>query len=285
MSEGTETDYENNEFTFYFFFMMAQINKLQKEIDREAEQQALFYLKKEDKTSGKEQRRAAESFAKSEQRMQTLAMLMLHYCSGIQHCNEELSNQADEEEIKAQVKEQPKQQESEIPTTEKPVIKEPDQEQLTSETADPEEIPQTEGISGSNQDDVNCVVESSSEETDGDAIVIHLAEQSWSIQEENVQTKLIFKSSPEMSICLILYPWKSEKRYQDFRPIYLVSVTHVCHIMNSLPKWRRLVTERPQSLMKLYLKSGGDCDKASWKLLVMISVKDMGRKFMCNALT
>lgn len=154
------------------------INKLQKEIDREAEQQALFYLKKEDKTSGKEQRRAAESFAKSEQRMQTLAMLMLHYCSGIQHCNEELSNQADEEEIKAQVKEQPKQQESEIPTTEKPVIKEPDQEQLTSETADPEEIPQTEGISGSNQDDVNCVVESSSEETDGDAIVIHLAEQS-----------------------------------------------------------------------------------------------------------
>lgn len=28
--------------------------------------------------------------------MQTLAMLMLHYCSGIQHCNEELSSQADE---------------------------------------------------------------------------------------------------------------------------------------------------------------------------------------------
>lgn len=72
------------------------INKLQKEIDAEAEQQADLFLKKENATSSKEKARAAEAFAKSEQRMQTLAMLMLHYCSGIQHCNEELSSQADE---------------------------------------------------------------------------------------------------------------------------------------------------------------------------------------------
>ncbi|XP_041458403.1 PDZ domain-containing protein 8-like [Lytechinus variegatus] len=68
----------------------AMIEKLQTEIDEEADRQ-LQLAKEVQMSRRRKQKQALEgALAQSEERMQTLANLMLHYCAGIQHCNETL---------------------------------------------------------------------------------------------------------------------------------------------------------------------------------------------------
>ena len=72
------------------FVLPQQIGKLQTEIDGEADRQ-LRLAKDVQQSRRRKQKQALESaLAQSEERMQTLANLMLHYCAGIQHCNETL---------------------------------------------------------------------------------------------------------------------------------------------------------------------------------------------------
>ena len=71
-----------------FLSILQQVNKLQKEIDAEADRQ--LRLAQEVQTAKRPREKAAlqDRLTRSEERMQTLAMLMLHYCAGIQHVNE-----------------------------------------------------------------------------------------------------------------------------------------------------------------------------------------------------
>ena len=68
--------------------MFFQVNKLQKEIDAEADRQLRLAQEVQDAKRPREKATFEDRLTRSEERMQTLAMMMLHYCAGIQHVNE-----------------------------------------------------------------------------------------------------------------------------------------------------------------------------------------------------
>ncbi|XP_071490252.1 PDZ domain-containing protein 8-like [Diadema antillarum] len=68
----------------------AMIGKLQTEIDDEADRQLRLAKEVQQSRRRKQKQALEDALAHSEERMQTLANLMLHYCAGIQHCNETL---------------------------------------------------------------------------------------------------------------------------------------------------------------------------------------------------
>ena len=71
-----------------FFILFTQVNKLQKEIDAEADRQLRLAQDVQGAKRPREKAALEDRLTRSEERMQTLAMLMLHYCAGIQHVNE-----------------------------------------------------------------------------------------------------------------------------------------------------------------------------------------------------
>ncbi|XP_078683133.1 PDZ domain-containing protein 8-like isoform X1 [Branchiostoma floridae x Branchiostoma belcheri] len=66
----------------------AMINKLQQEIDMESEHKLELHREEKDAPDQQVRSKIAADLAKSEERLQALALLMLHYCSGWQNCTE-----------------------------------------------------------------------------------------------------------------------------------------------------------------------------------------------------
>ncbi|XP_066288045.1 PDZ domain-containing protein 8-like isoform X2 [Branchiostoma lanceolatum] len=66
----------------------AMINKLQQEIDMESEHKLELHREEKDAPDQQVRGKIAADLAKSEERLQALALLMLHYCSGWQNCTE-----------------------------------------------------------------------------------------------------------------------------------------------------------------------------------------------------
>ncbi|XP_033124397.1 PDZ domain-containing protein 8-like [Anneissia japonica] len=64
------------------------ISKLQQEIDREAEKRAHLAQDQHNAKQASHEASVAGKILKSEQRMEDLRLLMIHYCAGMQHCNE-----------------------------------------------------------------------------------------------------------------------------------------------------------------------------------------------------
>ncbi|CAH1777600.1 unnamed protein product [Owenia fusiformis] len=73
------------------------ITKLQREIDRESEVRA--ELARSEREAGKTSKQRSQiriKIAKCDERIQALALLMLHYCAGLQHCMDQMEDQEQE---------------------------------------------------------------------------------------------------------------------------------------------------------------------------------------------
>ena len=97
------------------------MTKFQQEIDEESENRAELARMERETTDTKHKAHLRDKIAKSDEKIQALALLMLHYCAGLQHCldQEELERQKKlemdqrmEEEIQEEQQNQIKEAES-----------------------------------------------------------------------------------------------------------------------------------------------------------------------------
>ncbi|XP_070554395.1 PDZ domain-containing protein 8-like [Ptychodera flava] len=77
----------------------AMISKLQQEIDQESESRTDLFKEEKQCTDVKEKARLNTQINKSDERLQALALLMLHYCAGLHDCTE----QEEREKLKSEL--------------------------------------------------------------------------------------------------------------------------------------------------------------------------------------
>ncbi|XP_074651149.1 PDZ domain-containing protein 8-like isoform X2 [Tubulanus polymorphus] len=76
------------------------ITKFQYEIDAESDHRAELARFERETSNQKQKSQIKEKIIKSDEKIQSLAVLMLHYCAGLQHCMDQLEeNKQDEEEF------------------------------------------------------------------------------------------------------------------------------------------------------------------------------------------
>ena len=67
-------------------FLLSKVNKLQNEIDKESVNRAELARMERELTDPKQRDMIRSRIEKSDDKIQSLALLMLHYCAGLQHC-------------------------------------------------------------------------------------------------------------------------------------------------------------------------------------------------------
>lgn len=82
--------------------LLLQVNKLQKEINSEAEHRSELALMEKAASDVTHKNQIRASIEKSDEKIQSLALLMLHYCTGLQHCMDQLEDDATEQAEEAE---------------------------------------------------------------------------------------------------------------------------------------------------------------------------------------
>ena len=72
-----------------YYFALSQISKLQQEIDQESETRSELSRLEREIRDPNQKAAYKMRIEKSDEKVQSLALLMLHYCAGLQHCMEE----------------------------------------------------------------------------------------------------------------------------------------------------------------------------------------------------